>query len=105
MELSQDIKNEGTPGLSFCVTETHVGDINKDDIHQIEEETILEMRKSGKFNMPPFDITISSAAAETNILMVLHVRKRGLIPISGFPRCLLKDYPGKPNSFAGNRHR
>ncbi|KAI0974552.1 hypothetical protein F4678DRAFT_458515 [Xylaria arbuscula] len=92
-KLCQDIKKEGAPGLCFCVTETHVADFEDKDMHEIQEGVIDEMRKYGKFEMPPLEISISSAIAETEILMVLHMRKGGLIPIGGFPRSLLKDYP------------
>ncbi|KAI1422633.1 hypothetical protein F5Y12DRAFT_799440 [Xylaria sp. FL1777] len=92
-KLSEDIKKEGAPGLCFCVTERHVADFEDKDVHEIQENVIEGMRNSGKFEMPPFEISISSAIAETDILMALHMRKEGIIPIGGFPRNLLKDYP------------
>ncbi len=63
-------------------------------MHEIEDKVIEKMRNAGVFEMPDFEVSISSAIAETNIFMVLHMEKGGLIPISGFPRNLLKDYPG-----------
>jgi hypothetical protein len=95
--LFQGIKKErkeGSRGLCFCVNETHVADFDDEDVHEIEDKVIEKMRNLGVFEMPDFEISISSAIAETNIFMVLHMEKGGLIPISGFPRNLLRDYPG-----------
>ncbi|KAF2680909.1 FabD/lysophospholipase-like protein [Lentithecium fluviatile CBS 122367] len=96
-KLSQSIRSERVkgmnrtlPGLCFCVTEMH---LNRNDVHELTQDVIDEMKDSGRFGMPPFSITITSEAAETNIFMLLHSGEGGQIPIGGFPRNLLKDFP------------
>lgn len=97
-KLSQEIKAEKVegvkaplPGLCFCVTEMH---LDRNDVHYLDQNVIDNMRESGLFAMSPIKISITSEAAETNIFMLLHSKEGGQIPISGFPRNLLKDFPG-----------
>ena len=99
-DWSRNIKNDGPSGLYFCVTETHAADFQS---KRIDEHVFCEMVKSGRFEMPPLEISISSAIAETHVLMMTHIQEGGLFPIGGFPRNLLKDYPGESGLiFLGN---
>jgi hypothetical protein len=93
------IKNEKVPGmkksptgLCFCVTEMHLD--RNESFREMTQDVIDNMQNFGRFEMPPIEITITSEAAETYIFMLLHHGKGGQIPISGFPRNLLKDFPG-----------
>ncbi|KAI0882625.1 uncharacterized protein GGS22DRAFT_191215 [Annulohypoxylon maeteangense] len=78
----------------FLIKETHRE--GRWEIKRISREAIEIMARKGEFHFL-VDVRISSKRAETDIRLCIRSDKNegNLFPISGFPRRLQDDYPGK----------